>query len=137
MDEVLSQFVWTRAQHCCEYCQLHQDYSRLTFEIDHIIAIKHGGATTANNLALSCFYCNSYKGSNIAGIDTRSQQIVRLFHPRRHKWSRHFRWDGPILIGRTPIGRATIAVLNINDPEAVSIRTALKEVGLFPPSEDL
>ena len=48
--------------------------------------------------------------------------------------SRHFRWDGPTLIGRTPIGRATVAVLNVNDPEAVAIRAALIEAGLFPPT---
>jgi len=133
MDEGLVQLVWQRARHCCEYCQLHQDNSRLTFEIDHVIASKHGGQTTAANLALSCFYCNNYKGPNIAGIDPRGGKIVRLFHPRRHKWSRHFHWNGPTLVGRTPIGRATIAVLNINDPEAVATRAALIRAGLFPP----
>jgi HNH endonuclease len=133
MDEELTQLVWQRARHCCEYCQLRQDYSQLTFEIDHVIARKHGGSNTVGNLALTCFYCNSYKGPNIAGIDPRTRRIVRLFHPRRHKWSRHFRWDGPTLVGRTPIGRATIAVLNINDTEAVATRAALIEAGLFPP----
>jgi hypothetical protein len=106
----------------------------LTFEVDHVIARKHGGPTVAGNLALTCFFCNSYKGPNIAGIDPRSRKIVRLFHPRRHKWNRHFRWDGPTLVGRTPEGRATIAVLNINDPESVAIRMALIDAGLFPPT---
>jgi hypothetical protein len=131
MDEELTQLVWQRARHRCEYCQLPQTYSTLPFEIDHIIARKHGGRTVPGNLALACFYCNSYKGPNIAGIDPRSRQIVRLFHPRRHKWSRHFRWDGPILVGLTSVGRTTIAVLNINDPEAVSTRADLIAAGLY------
>jgi len=86
------------------------------------------------NLALSCLFCNEHKGPNIAGIDPLSQRIVRLFHPRRDKWKRHFRWRGPRLIGRTPIGRATIAVLAINDLQNVALRAALIENGEFPPS---
>jgi len=134
MDEELRRLVWRRARGRCEYCQLHQDFSRIPFEIDHVIARKHGGATAAGNLALTCFFCNSYKGSNIAGIDPRDGSIVRLFHPRRHKWSRHFRWDGPRLLGRTPVGRVTVAVLNINEPDAVATRAALVAAGLFPPT---
>jgi hypothetical protein len=53
-------------------------YSSHTFEIDHIIAIKHNGPTTPANLALACSYCNNYKGPNIAGIDPRSGSVVRL-----------------------------------------------------------
>jgi hypothetical protein len=34
MDEALSLLVWERAGHRCEYCQLHQDDSRITFEVD-------------------------------------------------------------------------------------------------------
>ena len=134
MDEELKQLVGRRARHRCEYCQLHQDFSLIPFEIDHIIARKHGGATVPANLALSCFYCNNAKGPNLAGIDPRDGKIVRLFHPRRHKWSRHFPWDGARLLGRTPIGRATVAVLNINEPDAVATRAALIAAGLFPPT---
>jgi hypothetical protein len=58
--------------------------------------------------------------------------IAKLFHPRRHDWSHRFRWDGPVLVGRTAIGRATIAVLQMNDPDALNDRDALLEEGLFP-----
>jgi len=112
---------------------LHQRDSRLTFEIDHIISIKHDGPTVAGNLALSCFYCNSFKGSDIAGQDKKTRKLARLFNPRRHKWNRHFRWNGGYLIGRTPVGRVTIALLNINEPDAVATRAALIAAGLFPP----
>ncbi len=134
MDEELRRLVWRRAQGRCEYCQRRQEFSRVPFEIDHVIARKHGGATAAGNLALTCFFCNNYKGPNIAGIDPRDGAIVRLFHPRRHKWGRHFRWDGPRLVGRTSIGRATVAVLNINESDAVATRAALIAAGLFPPT---
>ena len=43
-----------------------------------------------------------------------------LFNPRRQKWDRHFRWDGPLLVGRTAIGRTTIRVLQINCEEALT-----------------
>ncbi|MFL5241456.1 MAG: HNH endonuclease [Gemmataceae bacterium] len=125
MDDVLVQLIWDRAKSTCEYCLLPQEFSHLTFELDHVIATCHGGPTRASNLALSCFYCNRYKGPNIAGLDPPSKKISPLFHPRRHKWNRHFRYDGPILMGLTPKGRATIAVLQINQPEAVALREAL------------
>jgi hypothetical protein len=107
-----------------------QDCDDAPFEVDHIIARQHGGRTELPNLALSCFYDNSYKGPNIAGLDPDTGDLVSLFHPRRHKWSRHFRWEGPFLRGRTAIGRTTVSVLQINQPERVSLRAALIEEGV-------
>jgi hypothetical protein len=133
MEDELAQQVRRRADFCCEYCRLSAAYSPLPFEIDHIIARKHRGATVAANLALACFACNNHKGPNIAGIDPASGGVMRLFHPRRHKWTRHFRWDGPILLGRTPIGRTTIAVLEINLLHRVAFRRSLMKEGVFPP----
>jgi hypothetical protein len=109
-----------------------QEYDSLPFEIDHVIARKHGGPTTAKNLALSCFHCNSHKGSDIAGLDPRTRKLTPLFNPRRHKWSRHFRWRGADLVGRTPVGHVTVALLNVNDPERVELREQLIEEGAFP-----
>ncbi len=134
MNAALAQQVWQRAFHCCEYCQMPQDQDDSPFEIDHIISKKHGGPTVARNLALSCFQCNSFKGTDLAGLDPRTRKLTPLFNPRRNKWSRHFRWDGPVLHGRTPIGRVTISVLNINDPLRVALRASLVEQGVFPPS---
>src|SRR6185503_11997785 len=93
--------IWHRAGGICEYCHMAQEHDDAPFEIDHVIARKHGGRRILQNLALSCFYDNSYKGSNIAGLDPESGLLVRLFHPRRHKWPHHFRWDGPYPLGRT------------------------------------
>ena len=133
MDEGLVRLVRERAQNACEYCLLPQWAHPIRFEIDHIIARQHHGPTTAGNLALSCLHCNSYKGPNIAGIDPLSRKLSRLFHPRRHTWGRHFRWHGPVLVGRTAVGRTTIDVLNMNHPEVVALREALRAEGRFPP----
>ncbi|HTN83623.1 MAG TPA: HNH endonuclease signature motif containing protein [Sorangium sp.] len=132
MDTSLVALVTQRAKAVCEYCQLPQPLSSIPFEIDHIIAQKHGGVTVPENLGFACFYCNSYKGPNIAGIDPESGRIVRLYHPRKDRWSKHFRWDGPLLVGSSAIGRATIAVLAINHPDAVALRASLIEEGVFP-----
>jgi hypothetical protein len=112
---------------------MHQDHDALTFELDHIIASSHGGRTRAENLALACFLDNSYKGTNLAGIDPKTKRVVRLFHARRDQWHHHFRWRGPVLQGRTAIGRATVAVLRMNLPHRVAQRAALIEEGVFPP----
>src|SRR5258708_5081671 len=133
MERALQELVWRRANRRCEYCQVAQDNDRLPFEIDHIIAMKHHGPTRASNLCLACFACNNHKGPNVAGVDPKTKQVVRLFHPRRHKWPRHFRWEGPVLVGRTPIGRATVAVLEINLEYRVAFRQGLIDEGGFPP----
>jgi hypothetical protein len=120
----------------CEYCQLSEDCHPGVFEVEHVIAKKHGGPTTLRNLAYSCLHCNRHKGTDLAGIDriTSRTKLVRLFNPRKHQWDRHFRWDGPYLVGRSPIGRVTIQVLEMNDPVRVALRGELIEEGLFPPS---
>jgi HNH endonuclease len=133
MDETLRQSVWDRAQDVCEYCPIPQRLDILPFQIDHVIAQKHHGPTTADNLALCCYSDNSYKGPNIAGIDPDSGEVTRLFHPRRDDWDEHFQWDGPRLIGLTAIGRTTIDVLAINLPERVEHRQLLLAAGVWSP----
>lgn len=135
MDEELRRAVWWRARGICEYCRLPEFHQPGPFEVDHIIARQHGGQSAPGNLALACLLCNSHKGPNIAGIDPLSSKLVPLFNPRRHKWERHFRWDGPLLIGRTPMGRATVVVLAMNDVLRVSFRLTLMAEGLFPPAQ--
>ena len=122
-----------RARSRCEYCLLPAvAASAAPFHIEHIIARQHGGPTSFSNLAFACHSCNLHKGTNLAAIDPVTFQLVRLFHPRRMKWARHFRWDGPILQGRTPIGRATVTLLAINREDRIELRQTLIEEGLFP-----
>ena len=83
MNEALQRRVWRRARDCCEYCLMPQEYDETAFEIDHVIAKKHDGPTADNNLCLSCFFCNSFKGANIAGRDRKTRKLTPLFNPRR------------------------------------------------------
>ena len=132
MDEALERQVRERAKHQCEYCRIPAYISEFTFPIDHIIAQQHGGETTLENLALSCPHDNYHKGPNIAGIDPVTKKLTRLFNPRRDRWNAHFQWDGPVLRGKTAIGRTTLYVLAINHPDRVEVRRLLIEAGLFP-----
>lgn len=115
----------------CDYCRMPNAYDPLPFQVDHVIARQHGGATVLENLAWSCLHCNSHKGPNIAGLDPLTGQLARLFHPRAQQWQRHFLWDGAILVGRTRTARATILVLAINDPAIVSFRAELRVEGIY------
>src|SRR5436305_11833343 len=131
MDAAIERLVWERAGGRCEYCRLPESASDLPFHIDHIITRQHGGRTAASNLAAACFGCNLHKGPNISGRDRVTGRIVRLFHPRRHRWDRHFRWEGAVLVGKTPTGRATIATLAINSLQRVELREQLIAEGRF------
>jgi hypothetical protein len=131
MDAATRRLVRERAHCRCEYCRIHEDDEPLSFHVEHIVARKHGGNDVPANLAWSCHSCNLAKGSNLSGyVDGR---VVPLFHPRRLKWKRHFRWAGPVLVGKTRCGRATIQVLNMNHPDRVKLRKILIAAETFPP----
>ncbi len=134
MDAALTRLIWQRAKGRCEYCLMPQEADDATFQIDHIVARKQVGPTIASNLCLSCLYCNTFKGSDIGSLDAVTRKLIPLFNPRRHKWATHFRWQGATLIGRTPIGRVTVALLHINDDYRVKLREGLIEEGVFPPA---
>jgi len=104
MERSLEELVWQRAGGRCEYCQI------------------------------SCLACNRHKGPNVAGVDPATKKSVPLFNPRRHKWSRHFRWDGPVLVGRTQIGRATVVALKMNLDHRIDLRQGLIDEGVFAPA---
>ena len=104
----------------------------MRFEVDHVIATQHHGETTADNLCVACFACNRRKGPNLAGRDELTGALIPLFHPRRDEWEAYFEWQGPTLIGKSPIGHVTIDVLAINLPRRVDHRAALIVEGVFP-----
>jgi hypothetical protein len=133
MNERLRRQIRERAGDRCEYCRVPRLTDQLPFQVDHVIAEVHHGATTLDNLAWTCFDCNVFKGPNVAGIDPETGQIVRLFHPRNDRWNDHFRWDGPRLLGATTHGRATIDVLRINLPTRVAHRRLLILLDEMPP----
>jgi hypothetical protein len=128
MDAATRQMVRQRAGNRCEYCGLQQEQSPLAaLHVEHVVPKKHGGDDDPGNLALACIDCNLRKGSNIAGYDPATGEITELFHPRRHPWCEHFRWDGVTIVGITAIGRTTVDVLRLNDEEQVQLRTVSGE----------
>lgn len=130
---VMRRRVRERAGGRCEYCRLHSDDTLLPFEPDHIIARKHGGETSEENLAWACFLCNRFKGSDIASIDPATGRVQGLFHPRAQDWYEHFRLEetGQI-VPLTREGRATVALLRFNLPEQIESRKLLAEAGRYP-----
>ena len=125
MDPDTIRRVRERAAGRCEYCQLPSALHPAPFQVDHIIARQHGGTGSFDNLALACIHCNRYKGPNIAGIDPDTGGLTRLFHPRTDEWNGHFRWNGAEIVALSPVGRVTVSVLFMNDPEVVWLRSAL------------
>ena len=123
----LQQVVSLRATGRCEYCHFPESAAELPFHCDHIIAEKHSGPTNEANLAWACFSCNVRKGPNIGGLDPVSGELTRLFHPRTDDWPEHFEWQQPWLRGRTPVGRTTIAVLDLNHEDALAVRRTLMQ----------
>ena len=120
------------AQGHCEYCLIHEANMYYPHEADHVIAEKHGGATSLENLAWACFYCNRFKGSDLASIDPKSQKVVFFFNPREQRWKRHFRLNGGRIEGITASGRATVALLHLNDAVRVAHRLGLIDLGHYP-----
>jgi hypothetical protein len=132
MDDI-GQEVRRRAAGRCEYCHLPEAHVLTPFQLEHVIAKQHGGRNTLGNRAYSCLRCNLHKGPNLTGIDPKTRKLTRLFNPRRHRWARHFRWEGALLVGRTAVGRTTVEVLAMNDPDRVALRQELLEQGLLSP----
>ena len=128
--------VGERAGERCEYSLFPESISWAAHTIDHIIAEKHGGSTTFDNLAYACALCNFRKGSDLASIDERTGLIVRLYHPRRDHWNDHFQIIGGRIEPRTSIGRVTVRLLRLNDAGRVQERTLLVAASVLrQPSE--
>ncbi|MEH2321661.1 HNH endonuclease [Nostoc sp.] len=121
----LRRLVEERANYRCEYCQLPAGVAFFPHEIDHVIAQKHGGATDANNLALTCWRCNRYKGTDLGSFDPETGAFSFLFNPRTQKWAEHFTFLELNLVGLTPSGRTTIRLLQINSDERLAERHRL------------
>jgi hypothetical protein len=132
----LRQEILQRANNRCEYCSLSQLGQEATFHIDHIHPVTSGGETNADNLALACVSCSLRKGARIVAVDPQSEQEVNLYHPRLNNWQEHFYWDGVILVGKTRIGRATAALLQMNRATILAIRREEILLGRHPIDEN-
>jgi HNH endonuclease len=132
MDAETKAFVRARAGNRCEYYLLRQVHVGFAHHVEHIIAKQHGGDDDPGNLALCCARCNAFKGPNLSGIDPETGQHVALFNPRRDEWTEHFTFRRIRLVGLTPIGRATVVVLGVNETRRLEIRALLLSEGEFP-----
>ena len=121
-----------RAGERCEYCLLAESQAFYPHEPDHLIALKHAGETTFENLALACSNCNRFKGSDIASIDAVTGELVRLFNPRTQRWFEHFRLNGARIVPLTPVGRVTEKLLQFNIPSRVEFRARLIAGAEYP-----
>jgi hypothetical protein len=122
MSTQLRAFIRERAEDRCEYCLIPQLCTVLPHELEHIVAQKHGGPSSHENLAWACTRCNAYKQTDIAGIVPGTNTIVRLFNPRSDRWTDHFFWQDATIVGTTEIGIVTVYVLNMNHPNRVTQR---------------
>lgn len=130
--ERLREEVRNRADFRCEYCLYPERWAAIPHQVDHIISRKHGGRSTLENAAYCCVFCNRHKGSDIASIDVRTGQSVRLFTPRSDHGADHFRLRGAVIEPLTPVAEVTARLLRFNQAERVTERAILQKLGRYP-----
>jgi len=123
------------ANHYCEYCKTSSRLTGTPLVIEHILPRSLGGSDDRSNLAASCYRCNEFKGAKNHAADPESEQLVPLFNPRNQLWADEFIWgnDGTHIIGVTPIGRATVIALRLNNENIVEARAIWIEFRWHPP----
>lgn len=126
----LRRAVIERANGKCEYCGKPQ-VAFFAHEVDHVIAQKHRGQTTLDNLAYSCFECNRFKGSDIASLDPQNDKLTPLFNPRTQAWAEHFRYQQGEIVPLSAEGRVTEFLLRLNEKTRIQERIAL-QIGISP-----
>ena len=132
ISEELRRLVAERADHVCEYCLIAEVDRSSSYQIDHIISVKHGGSTTADNLAYACIFCNLQKGTDLGSINWQTGELVRFFNPRRDFWGEHFQLDGAVIQPLRDIGEVTTRIFDLNNDERILERQALMEVARYP-----
>jgi len=126
----LRQTIADRANHLCEYCLIAETDTFYGCEVDHIISLKHGGSTEADNLAYACALCNRAKGSDVGSIAT-SGEFTRFFNPRTDRWSEHFRLEGATIRPLTPIGEVTARIFGFNESARLHEREEMIRFGTY------
>jgi hypothetical protein len=129
--------VRTAAGNRCGYCLSPQRLVMARLEVEHVVPIAAGGGDDEENLWLACPICNGHKSAKTHATDPDTGARVPLFNPRSQKWSDHFRWsdDGILIVGLTPVGRATVIALHLSDdPDALVVRKCWVEAGWHPPA---
>jgi len=137
ISEALRQQVFAEADHRCEYCRTSRRLIGMPLVIDHIIPQSAGGGDERENLAAACYRCNEFKGSRTHAVDHATGELVPLFNPRTQSWHEHFAWanGGVHIVGLTPIGRATVVALRLNNEYVVEARALWIARDWHPPED--
>lgn len=123
-----------RAGHRCEYCKAPENICAYTFHLEHIVPRSKGGPNTFENFALACFFCNNGKSAHTTGHDHVTGAETALFNPRTDDWDEHFEWSKTFakVLGKTPVGRATVERLKMNTPLRKQARTYWRMTEKWP-----
>ena len=134
MNKATRKAIKIRAKYLCEYCFSPEYFSPDPFECDHILPVSKDGEDILSNYALSCSGCNGLKFNAIHAIDPGTGQSVPLYNPRLDNWQTHFCWNESftVILGISPIGRATVLKLQLNREGLINLRIALRKVGEYP-----
>jgi hypothetical protein len=102
----------------------------------HVEHIDPKGGDNPDNLCLSCSSCNLSKAAVTTALDPTTDVLVTLFNPRKQMWLEHFEWidSGLRVQGKTPVGRATVERLKMNQNRMVRARSNWIEAGNHPPA---
>ncbi len=132
-DRLLAQ-----AGYRCGYCRSSQRIMGVRLILDHLTPRARGGSDHEANLWPCCQPCNGSEQARTQARDPLGGEIVPLFNPRRQRWGEHFAWEngGRLIAGRTAIGRATVAALQLNRDELVAARDFWIAAGWHPPDDD-
>jgi 5-methylcytosine-specific restriction endonuclease McrA len=131
-----------RAGFRCEYCHADERWQFVKFTIDHIVPRSLEGRDDHDNLALACRNCNERRSNRRYNRDSVTGETVPIFNPRQDLWAEHFVWDTDRIriVGLTPTGRATVALLDINDElhDGSALRVRHRDLldGYHPPPDD-
>ena len=88
-----------------------------------------------DNLWLTCWLCNNYKGVQTHAPDPLTERKTQRYNPRKQEWSQDFTWsdDGVYITGISACGRATVSALQLNNLYAIPVRQTWISVGWHPP----
>ena len=117
VSSAIQHAVRQRANGRCEYCHSPEWVCAARFTLDHLLPRSRGGTDEPDNLALACRRCNERHYNFTTGRDPLTHQERPLFHPVQDVWAEHFAWtpEGQWIVAKTPIGRATVERLDLND----------------------
>ena len=120
----------------CAYCLTPEALTVVIFEFEHILPRSLGGATSFENLCLSCPTCNRYKSDRTFGSGDEQTRMTALFHSHLDSWNEHLSWNegATELIGLTLTGQVTIATLRMNRPQLTRVRRLWVAMGEHPPN---